>query len=158
VLNSKLALHGIDDVEAFTAGIVQHSHFELSFHDRQELHAHLISECWRLSLVYRPGIIRGGFSLWAGTTLRKRLIDWERQRFGRTKWQFSDRTYERPRTEIVSLDDPQRSQLVNALGTRTGDLEASWDETLRGLYAGRDRARARDLKTLGLRPRRRAPY
>jgi hypothetical protein len=158
VLNSKLSLHGIDDVEAFTAGIARHSHFELSYHDRQELHAYLITECWKLSLQYQPGIIRGGFQLWAGTTLRRRLIDWERQRFGRTKWQFGDRTYERPRTEIVSLDDPERDQLRDALGAGTGDLEASWDETLRGLHTGRDRARARDLEILGARPRRRAPY
>jgi hypothetical protein len=157
VLNGKLSLHGID-VEAFTAAIVRYSHFQLSYHDRQDLHAFLIEECWKLSLRFEPGIIRGGFSVWAGTTLRKRLIDWERQRFGRTKWQFSDRTYERPRTDIVSLDDPERDQLRDALGAGTGDLETSWDETLRGLHSERDRARARDLKILGVRPRRRAPY
>jgi DNA-directed RNA polymerase specialized sigma24 family protein len=153
-----LKLHDIDDAERFVAVIATRSGLKLTFHDRQDLEQFLLVEVWRLSLRYEPGIIHKGFSTWAGTTLRKRCVDWQRSRFGRTKFAFKDHVYERPRTEFVSFDDPQHNRVVDALGTEPGDLEANWDETLRGLHAERDRTRARDLKILGARPRRRAPY
>jgi hypothetical protein len=105
LLNGKYELLGIEDVEAFTAGIIHRSRLDLSYHDREELHVFLIEECWKLSLRYKPGIIRQGFSTWARLALSRRVIDWQRSRFGRTRWQFGGHTYERPRVDLVSLDD-----------------------------------------------------
>ncbi len=149
-----LRLHDVADAEALAASIVYGSGLELSYHDAEDLHAYLVATAWQLSLVYEPGGI--SFSSWAGTTLRRRLVDWQRQRFGRTRWQFAGRSYERARPQLVSLDDPEHDRLGDDLTARGGDPEADCDSGLGGLYAARDRARAADYETLGLRPPRRA--
>ena len=149
-----LALHDIADTEALAASIVHGSGLELSFHDREDLLAFLVATAWQLSLVYEPGGI--SFSSWAGTTLRRRLVDWQRQRFGRTRWQFAGRSYERARPQLVSLDDSERDQLGDDHAAVGGDPEVDCDSGLAGLYAARDRTRAADYEALGLRPPRRA--
>jgi hypothetical protein len=102
LLSSTFTLHDVRDVESFTGRIVERSGLRLSVEDREELHVYLIETCWEISIRFEPGRI--SFSSFAGSTLPRRVIDWERQRFGRTKWQFRDRVYERPRVELVSLD------------------------------------------------------
>jgi hypothetical protein len=58
----------------------------------------------RLSLRYEPRRTVS-FSTYATCTLSKRIIDWQRQRYGRTRWTFGDgRVYERPRVKLVSID------------------------------------------------------
>lgn len=100
VLQGKLRLHDIEDVEAWTGALIgQHS---LNYHDHEDLHAYLIEQAWELAGQYRPGEAR--FSSWAGSILRKRIHDVDRARF-RTRWVFHDRIYERPQPEFVPLDD-----------------------------------------------------
>jgi DNA-directed RNA polymerase specialized sigma24 family protein len=97
-----LALHDVDNAEGFVSAIVARSGLQLDHHDREDLCQYCLLVCWQLSLRFEPGGIT--FSTWAGVTIRKRINDWQRQRYGRTKWTFKDRVYERPRTELVSLD------------------------------------------------------
>lgn len=100
VLHGKLALHDIADVEAFTHALTRR--LDLPWHQHEDLQAWLIETCWELSLDYTPGGI--SFSTYAGTTLRRRITDWERHTRGRTRWQFKDRTYERQLPTITPLD------------------------------------------------------
>jgi DNA-directed RNA polymerase specialized sigma24 family protein len=96
LLSRPLPLFDVRDVEALCTGIVRHSRLPLDHHDREDLTAYLIATCWELSLRYEPG--RTSFSTWATTTLKLRVIDWNRKRNGRTRWQFSGHTYERGAT------------------------------------------------------------
>jgi DNA-directed RNA polymerase specialized sigma24 family protein len=151
----RLQLHDVDDAEHFVSAIASRSGLTLSFHDRQELEQELLVECWRLSERFQPGGV--SFSTYAGSTLRLRVVDFVRKRNGRTKWQFKDRVYERPRVEVVSLDDDSgERRMGEALGAWGGDPAAGGDPVFGGLAATGDRQRARDLRTLGLRPPRRA--
>jgi hypothetical protein len=100
---------------------------KLSLHDGEELHAYLIAECWRLSLRY-DGSQGSRFSVWARQTLSLRLVDWQRARWGRTRWTFSDgHVHERERPQPISLDanDPERDRLDAALGRGGVDGDAS---------------------------------
>jgi hypothetical protein len=120
-----LALHDVVDAERFCASVVTRSGLQLSYHDREDLHAWLVSECWLLSLRFQPGGI--SFSTYAGNTLRRRAIDWQRQRFGRRTWRFKNSVYERPRVELVSLDadDSERDRLESTVAGSGLDSGAS---------------------------------
>jgi hypothetical protein len=146
----RLSLHDVDDGVAFVAAITNRTGLELSWSEREDLEAYLVSTLWEISLVYEPGRIRKGFSTWAGIVLRRRVVDWQRAKGGRTKWQFKDRVYERQLPSFVSIDDQFDSDLLgSALGTDGGDDEANRDAPGGGLLGDRDRSRARDLETLG---------
>jgi hypothetical protein len=148
VLAGKLSLFDIDDVFAFTAAIVNRNRLRLSYHDQADLEAFLASTCWELSLKYRPGGIP--FSAFATRTLKLRIVDWQRAKFGRTKWQWSEGvTYERKRPEFVSLD-VERDRLGESLAAWSGDSAPDWDAAHGGLEGDRDRTRAADLAQLGL--------
>jgi hypothetical protein len=123
LLSSRFSLLGIADVEGFCGRIVERSGLRLSTTDREELHVYLIEECWLLSERYRPG--RVAFSSFADTRLRLRVVDWQRQRFGRTRWTFSGREYERPRPQLVPLDDSLDDRLGAALTGSGVDGDAS---------------------------------
>jgi hypothetical protein len=152
-----LVLHDVDDAEAFVARIVERSGLDLSYHDRLDLEQFLLVQCWELSLRYRPGVIRKGFGAYATTTLRKRVIDHQRSKF-RTRWVsrkkvyggFRKKVYERPRPQLIELDDSVVDRLDEVESTRAGDPEAGGDEDWRGLLNDRDRCRAADLELLGL--------
>jgi hypothetical protein len=105
VLNGKLRLHDIEDTEARCIRIIQQSGLELGFHEREDLLAWLVETAWELSLKWDPPARNKhkNFSGWATLILKRRVIDWDRAKY-RTKWQFYDRTYERPRAVLVSLD------------------------------------------------------
>jgi hypothetical protein len=153
-------LHDVDDAAAFTVAIASRAGLALDFHDREELKQFLLVECWRLSLKYDRGNPQypTRFSVYATNILRRRVVDWQRQRLGRSKWTFSDgRSYERKPTVLVSLDadDSVRGRLVDALGTWSSDPAAGGDPDLGGMAATGDRQRAWDFRTLGLRPPRR---
>jgi DNA-directed RNA polymerase specialized sigma24 family protein len=138
----RLKLFDIDDAARFVGAIATRTTFRLTFHDREDLEQFLLVELWRLSERYEPGGI--SFSTLAGTTLRRRLVDWQRSRFGRTKWQFADHVYERPRVELVSLDDPERDPLGPSLAGRGVDnAEPGLAADLRSLQARARRPRGR---------------
>jgi hypothetical protein len=144
-----LKLHDVEDAERFVGAIVTRSGLVLSWSDREDLEQFLLVQAWELSLRYEAGGI--SFSSFAGTTLRLRLVDWQRQRNGRTRWVFRDRVYERPRATLVSLDE-----LDEPLATGSGDPAADSSPDLERLLTTGDRQRAEDLWTLGLQPPRRA--
>ena len=159
-----LALWDVDDTAAFCAAIVNRSGLPLSWSDREELQQHLFTICWELSLRYDSGNPRypPRFSVYATNLLRLRIVDWQRAKFGRSRWTnpngHAGTVYERPRPEFVSFDDAKaRGRLDETLAERNGDSEADRDEALGGLLAERDREAARDYDTLGLEPPRRAP-
>ena len=158
LLSSGFALHEIEDVERFCAGILKQAGLALSHHEREDLLCYLVETAWELSLRYERGDHGSRFGFYAKAILVKRVHDWRRQRYGRTVWKFAGRTYERPRAEFVSLDadDAHGRQLVASLRTWSGDREADSDPELGGLLDGRDRQEARDYQALGLRPPGRA--
>lgn len=147
-----LPLHDVRDAEAFASAVIDRSNLSLRWHEREDLLAYLLATAWELSLAFDPG--RGAsFSAFAGAALRRHVVDWQRKRFGRTVWKFRDRVHERPRTVVVSLDEPG---LVESLAARRGDPQTDRSPDLGRLLAGGGRERARDLATLGLGAARRA--
>jgi hypothetical protein len=155
LLNSRLQLHDVDDAEAFAARIAGRYATDLNQHDLEELIVYLVEVAWELSLKYTPGQSANGFSAGAGTILQRRIIDWRRSKFGRTRYQFSDRTYEREQPRITyfdELDTNARDRLESSLTTGTSDSETNWDALSGGLLAERDRTRAADLARLGRCP------
>lgn len=110
MLQGKLELWDIRDVEQFVNTIIQRARLDLNHHDREDLAAFLIETTWELSLRYQPGGIT--FSTWAGNTLRLRIVDHTRNREGRTKWTFSTHTYQRERPQVVSLDTELASTIA----------------------------------------------
>ena len=152
LLPAKLTILDVDDVERFASQIVRFSGLDLSHHEREDLTAYLIETAWELSLRYDPAGV-SSFRIWARRTLRLRCVDWVRSHRGRTKWSFAAGSYERPRTRLVSLDNGVGSaddRLGEALAACDGDPASGRDSDLRGLFAGRDRQRARDLAEMGL--------
>lgn len=116
MLTGKLALHDVRDAEAFCARLIPNQwRDQLEPHDEEDLLAYLVETCWELSLTYRPGHI--AFSTLAGTTLRRRLTDWLRNRSGRTVWKFADYTYEREAITVLSADTDQGRSLVELRGS-----------------------------------------
>ena len=146
-----LQLHDVRDAEAFVVAIASRSQLELGLDDAEDFRQYLLAELWVLSTRFEPGGI--SFSSWAATTLRLRVVDWQRKRFGRRRWKFSGRTYERPRVELVSLDNDQLGDsLGSTLAGEDGGTAPVWDAVGRGLLDERDRERIRDLELLGLGP------
>jgi DNA-directed RNA polymerase specialized sigma24 family protein len=160
MLSRPLVLHGID-VERLMAKVIDRSGTvarlepRLQPHERDDLLAHLIAVAWRLSLDFKPG--RGSVSLstYVYTIASRRVVDWIRSTRGRSKWVFHDHVHERPRPQMVSLDD-DRAGLVEAVAAGSSDPAASSSPDLERMLAAGDRARARDYEILGLRPPRRA--
>jgi DNA-directed RNA polymerase specialized sigma24 family protein len=149
MLSRTLPLHDVADAEALASYVVSTSGLELSFHEREDLTAHLISTAWELSLRYEPGGL--SFSTWCTTTLKLRTVDWLRSRHGRTTWKHSTHTHERQRPEIVSFETSP-AELVDALTSGDGDPANDCDPDLGRLLDTRSSTRTRDLETLGLRP------
>lgn len=141
-----LRLHDVDDAVRFAGAIAARSRLELGYHDAEDLRQYLVTELWLLSTRYDPDTSSVSFSTFAGTTLRLRVTDWQRQRFGRTKWKFAGHTYERPRPSLVPFD----ARLDDALSTGAGDPADGGDLGLAGVLDGGDRQWLQDLETLGL--------
>jgi DNA-directed RNA polymerase specialized sigma24 family protein len=135
LLSRPLQLHDARDVEALIWKAIDTSPHVAgtSFHDREDLCAYLLGVVWELSLSYNPDRGRVTFTTFAYTTARLRIIDFQRSRNGRTRWQWSSHSYERnPRPAVVSLDgdDPERDRLVQAQqrGGLDGDSSGFADE------------------------------
>jgi DNA-directed RNA polymerase specialized sigma24 family protein len=142
----RLALFDVHDAERFVAAIAAKSNLRLSHHDAEDLRQHLLVECWKLSTV-EPQPWRSSFSGWVTPILRRKVVDWHRQRFGRTRWQFSGgRVHERQLPQFVSFDGPNVDQLGAAVG-RSGvdDGALGVAAELRGLEARARRPRGRNL-------------
>jgi hypothetical protein len=153
LLNSQFSLLDIRDVESFTGRIVERSNLHLDHSDREDLHAFLVAECWLLSTRYSPGGI--SFSSLAGATLRLRVVDWQRQRFGRTRWTFKngrEHVRERPKRVSLDADDSLRDRLDESVAARSGDPSADSRTDLEWLLEGGDREAARDIAAMGLSP------
>jgi hypothetical protein len=125
VLNGRLALNGIHDVEAFCAYIIQRSRLTLTPQDHEDALAYLIEETWILSQHHRPGA--GTFTAHAATRLPQRLIDWQRKRKD-TRYPSNTRYTEhsldhldRPHTHTSHHDPRDRDarDLVRVLRTRS---------------------------------------
>lgn len=99
--------HDIQDPSLFVGKVISRSHLDLDQQRRERLHQFLLIALWELSLVYCANGKPSSFSSHAGNILPKRIIDWERtpEEGGRTRWQFSDRVYERELPALVPLDD-----------------------------------------------------
>jgi hypothetical protein len=143
LLNARWSLFDIDDVELFCWAIVARSKLTLTDADREDLVVYLVETCWELSLRYNDQSPKG-FSAGARAILAHRVVDWQRIRFGRTRAQFKDRSYERPPVLLVSLDDPDHDHLGTSLAAS-------------GLDDGAHRLadELRSLKARGRRPGRR---
>jgi DNA-directed RNA polymerase specialized sigma24 family protein len=126
VLNGRLALFDVDDTEKLAARALadqlRSMGASLREHERDDALAYLIATLWEASLKYDRTRC-SSFGRYAYQLSRRRTVDFIRQR-GRTRWQFKDRVHERPATELVSLDDPGRSELDGALAGSSWDSEA----------------------------------
>ena len=144
MLNGRLALEDVADVEGFCAALLDEQLHRLGAHlrphDREDALAYLVSEAWRLSVRYDASVGQS-FSKYAHSTLTLRVTDWYRGRFGRSRWTFSNgKSFERRRPELASLDElrDEAGELGDGLVARTRDFED-----------GRDPALSRLLEELG---------
>jgi DNA-directed RNA polymerase specialized sigma24 family protein len=156
LLPSKLVLHGVD-VKAACSRIGARYFAQnpgLLESDREDLIAYPLADAWRMSERYAPNSPKSRFGAWIEPTLQQRCIDWRRSKYGRTRWQFSSHTYERPREPDRRLDapgrpgDPDAGDLRDLVAARTGDPAADRDPDLAWLYADADRNVDRDLNLL----------
>jgi DNA-directed RNA polymerase specialized sigma24 family protein len=156
LLSERWSLFDLDDVEGFCVRVVQSSKLRLQPHeDYEDLLAHCISVCWEVSLRYDAS--RGSFSTFAWRPTYFAAVNWLRKRKGRTVWKFSDgRIHECALPKLLSLDDTDHGQLVEAESARNGDRAAGRDESLTWLFDERDSCAARDYELLGLEPPARA--
>jgi hypothetical protein len=126
VLHGKLSLHDIRDVEQFTGRIIDRVRRDLTDQDNEDLWAYLIALTWELSLRYDRGDQPSCFSNYAAIVLKRRVVDWQRSRDGRTKWQFADRTHIRELPTFHPLEDrqdePDPSQSMDNEVDRFSDL------------------------------------
>ena len=140
MLTGTLALHDVRDVAALANHVVGKSGLELAWHEREDLVAYLIATAWGLSCCYDPDAGGPSFCTWATSTLKRRTIDWQRARFGRTTWKFSDRPpVERPRTVVVSHDE--NPELLGSVSPWAGDPADGGSPDLARLLAGGGRGR-----------------
>jgi DNA-directed RNA polymerase specialized sigma24 family protein len=146
-----LEFHNVADASAFVWAIVRKTGRELDYHDAEDLHQYLFVELWRLSVRYVPG--GADFDGWAAKILKLRVVDWERQRNGRTKWAFKDHVHERARPALVPLDD---AAMGGADPPRSSDPADDCASNLMRVFGNGSGTRARDYAALGLDPPRRA--
>jgi hypothetical protein len=147
LLNQRFALWELDDVERVCANVLRRS--QVLAADREEALAFLLVASWELSERYDAGGRPSRFGHHLKTRLPLKLIDWTRQRYGRSRWQTKDGIYERPRVDLVSLDSGD-DRLAVALASSDGDPAQRGGADLDGLLADPGGARDRDLRILGL--------
>jgi hypothetical protein len=152
LLGGRLEIFDLRDVEGMVWSVIGSSkHLYLNTQQRESLATYLVEEVWRCSLRFDSD--QCSFSTLAGTVARRRVVDWLRLEFGRSRWQFRGHTSERETPELISLDDLDGDRLDEALATWSGDSETDRDQIDGGVFGDRDRRRARDLELMGLRPR-----
>lgn len=150
MLAARYQLHDVDDVEALCLRAARtwatRNEARLSPHDFESLTAFLIEATWRMSERYDPERSSSFRAVVAGR-LPNRCVDWLRQHRGRTRWQFSGRTYERDVPRPLSLDQAfDGDPLGESLGSVDGDFETGrLADPCGGLLNDRDREEAWDL-------------
>lgn len=150
LLNQRWELFDVIDVEALLVRAIGRSRYASSLRpdERDDLLTYLLEFAWKLSEKFDPG--RGSFSNLLFSCSGRAIADFHRSKY-RTKWVFKDRTYERPRPDVVPLDDLiDRDLLGGSLGTGPGAPTDGWSPDLGRLLGARDRQRDRDADTLGL--------
>jgi DNA-directed RNA polymerase specialized sigma24 family protein len=149
LLNSPWQLRDVADVEALLRTAISRSRHtgNLRPHELDDLVAFLFEVAWRADETYKPG--RGSFSSFLYAAAQRRIVDFHRSRY-RTRWRFAGKVHERPRPELLSVDDEHGSRLVDAVAARAGDRASDRLEDGGGVFAERDRCRASDLELLGL--------
>lgn len=117
LLGSTLAVYDVRDLEALVRRALDNQlrgwGARLAQDEYEDALAYLITKAWELSLVYRPtpGL---AFSTYCTRIVRKRVVDWYRQR-------FHDARYGEPRPVVVSLEwlaeefDRPRLEVVDEL-------------------------------------------
>jgi DNA-directed RNA polymerase specialized sigma24 family protein len=133
----RLVLHDVDDTAAFVGAIVNRSGLDLSWSDREDLEQTLTIVAWEISLKFSPGGVT--FSTYAGTILRRRMVDWQRAKDGRTVWKFKTHTHIRELPQFVPLNDDDGEPIAE-LGSpqrrgSLGDAERRLADGLRSLEA-----------------------
>jgi hypothetical protein len=152
MLNGVLTLHDIRDTEAYCAAVIKRSRLKLTPTQHEDLLAYLVEEAWLLSTTYDPGNPQypPRFSVIAGQRLPLRIIDWQRQRHGRTHWQFKDSTYQRDIPTFIPLDHP----LVNTHTYGPLDDQTHSRTDQQRLHHNRDRTNDRPYPNLDRTPAR----
>jgi hypothetical protein len=157
LLGRTWGLHDVEDVEKFVSKALDDSlrkrNAFLRPHEREDAIAFLLSVMWELSERWEPERAPS-FATFAYRTLRLRVVDFYRQEYGRTRWEWKDSVYERGRPPVLSLDggDP----VVDAVTRGGGDDAADRLAALAGLHDLGSGAVDRDLETLRRMARRRA--
>jgi hypothetical protein len=161
LLGRRWQLEDIDDVERFCATLAGDVGANLSWHERDDLLAHLLTTTWELHTRWDRER-SPSFCQYARYVLRLRIVDHVRKERGRTRWSWSDHTYTREQPTLVSLELPignspsgERVRLGDTLGEVDGDPADSRSPALARLLGGGANQRARDLETLGLDAARR---
>jgi hypothetical protein len=160
LLGRTWALHDVDDVERLSRKALDDALRTRGIHLRPHEHADavafLVSECWRLSVGYDPART-SRFSTYAYRRLRLLVWDWHRREYGRTRWAFGNGyVHERPRPDVLRLDDPDGNPLVDALTAGGGDDAADRVAARGGLLDVGSGEVDRDLEILRRAARRRA--
>jgi DNA-directed RNA polymerase specialized sigma24 family protein len=119
--------------------------------DERDLIAYLFEVAWQLDRDFDPSRGHISFSTLLYGTAQRRIIDWIRKEYGRSRWQFAGRVHVRVQPELVSLDD---DRLDASLATQPGDSPSDRFSAFGGMETDRDRSRTREnLETLGIDPR-----
>ena len=143
---AKWALEDIEDVGAFVAAIAGNVDAELRWHEREDLHAYLLGECWALHDKWDRSAT-ASFSMYARYLLKLRLVDYVRKERGRTRWRWSGGSYERERPRVLSLDAPagaDGSTLRELVADGSGDPATDSGSAFARLLEDGDRERDRD--------------
>jgi hypothetical protein len=124
--------------------------------DRDECVSFLLEQLVRLAYKYDPKRDKRGpdFNGFANYRLRRfGVADYYRHTAGRGSGKFSTHTYQRDVPVVFSLDtDTDGGRLVTTVAAGGSDPAASSDPAFARLVAQRDRRRAGDLETLGIKP------
>jgi hypothetical protein len=112
ILATKLSLHDIGDVEAYCAAVLDRSLRRqrgfLKPDDREDALSHLIATAWELSRRWEPARCPS-FADYLSEILPRRLVDWQRRRYG-------DSRYRRDVVrEIVDADNRELLDLADEL-------------------------------------------
>lgn len=136
LLNGRLELHGAD-AERLARNALEHTlrnrGIRLRPHELEDALSYLVAEAWKMSLTFEPA--RGNFTQYANRRLRLRVVDWHRDYYGRTKWAWADRVYERPKRDTVSLDADGGDLGQSLPGGGLDDGEHRLSDQLRSLHA-----------------------
>jgi hypothetical protein len=176
LLSRPLELHNLSDTEKLCRKVL-HRSSNVRPDDFEDALAYLLATCWELSVAYDPARdARRDFASWAARILDRRVYDWARARYGRTRWSFREherepgptdgvrrrrpRSLVRERPLVVSLDAEladhadhadhaaARPRLVDTLADPSGDPQTDSGPVCGGLLAAGDRERDRDLELL----------